>query len=91
MVVTISNNKITTMIGGVAEGVAHEVVVGGAMATVEAKVLMISRNHHQVCLCKHNILYILLLFRGKKVSQFSRIALSPQKFFSEYCYLVCLR
>ena len=71
MVATISNNKITTMIGGVAEGVAHEVVVGGAMATVEAKVLMISRNHHQVCLCKHNILYIYCFcFAVKKFHSF---------------------
>ena len=48
MVVTSSNNMITTMIGGVAEAVAHAVVEGGAMAIVEVEVLMILRNHHQV-------------------------------------------
>ena len=55
MVVTSSNNMITTMIGGVAEGVAHEVVEGGAMATVEVEVLMILRNHHQVCILEQNL------------------------------------
>ena len=30
--------------------------------------------------------YILLLFYSEKVSLFSQIALSPRKFFREYCY-----
>ena len=34
---------------------------------------------------------ILLLFRCEKFLLFSRIALSPQKFFCEYCYQECLR
>ena len=49
MVVTISNNKITTMIEGVAEGVVQEEVVG-AMDPVGAEVMKISKNHHQVCI-----------------------------------------
>ena len=43
MVVTISNNTITTVIGGV----AHEVVGGTMVVEVEVEI-MISRNHHQV-------------------------------------------
>ena len=46
MVVT-SSNKTTTMIGGVVEGVAHE-VVGGAMDLEEAEIMKISKSHHQV-------------------------------------------
>ena len=50
MVVTNSNNKITTMIEAVVEGVAHE-AVGGAMDPVEVEVMTISKSHHQVCIC----------------------------------------
>ena len=48
MVVTISSNRITTMIGGVVEGVAHEVVGGAMDLVVEVEVMTISRSHHQV-------------------------------------------
>ena len=49
MVATTSNNKITTMIGGVAEDEVQE-EVGGAMDLVEAEITKISKNHHQVCI-----------------------------------------
>ena len=48
MVVTISNNTITTMIEGVAEGVAYEVVGVAIEQVVEEEIIVISRNHHQV-------------------------------------------
>ena len=47
MVVTISNNTIMTMIGGV----THEVVGGAMVLVVEVEITMISRNRHQVAMC----------------------------------------
>ena len=61
MVATSSNNKITTMIGDVAEDEVQE-EVGGAMDLVEAEIMKISKNHHQVCITIYGETFGYLLF-----------------------------
>ena len=70
MVVTISNNMITTMIGGVVERVAHEVVGGAMVLVVEVEIMMTSKNHHQVVtyVCRVSKVYVYTFYTANFTS-----------------------